>query len=341
MASGANETNDVLVLARVPQGDAVPDDFRVEQRPMPTVGPGQLLVRTQYVSVDAALRLIVRDSSDFLFRVRPGDLVHGTVAGDVVESRHPDFPVGTLVQGSLGVQRFAVSDGSGLERCDPTIAPLSQWLGPLGVSGLTAYFAITEECRPQPGQTVLVTGAAGAVGSIAGQLARLAGARTIGVTGSAAKCRWLVDELGYDVALDYHSPTFRAELERAAPERIDSVFDNVGGDVLDEALRLIGMRGCVLLCGSTSQYPAEVMRGPANYIWLGTMRARLQGFVVFDYAARYDEGRARLARFAAEGKLKLPEHFIDGGIERFPHALQAMFRGENRGKTLLRLPGAG
>jgi hypothetical protein len=338
MTTGANRRNRALFLGRVPEGEAGPEDFVARDIDVPVPGDGEVLVRARYVGLDAALRLIVRDSSDFLFRVKPGDLVHGSVAGEVVESRHPAFRPGDTVTGSLGVQRYAVASGDSLERCDTALAPLSSWLGPMGVSGLTAYFAMFEECKPQPGQTVLVNGAAGAVGSIAGQLAKLAGARTIGITGSAEKCRWLVDELGYDVAIDYHAPDFRQQLEAAAPERIDSIFDNVGGRVLDESLRLIGMKGCVLLCGSTSQYPQAEMQGPANYIWLGTMRARLQGFVVFDYAARYDEGRRRLAQFARTGRLKLPEHIVDGDIGDFGAALRDLYRGANKGKMVLRLP---
>jgi NADPH-dependent curcumin reductase CurA len=338
MSLGASVRNQALHLARVPAGVAGPGDFEVRESEVPRPAEGQLLVRSEFVGLDAALRLIVRDSSDFLFRVRPGDLVHGSVAGTVVESRHPDYRAGDAVVGSLGVQRYALSDGRGLERCDTGVAPLSSWLGPMGVSGLTAYFAMFDACKPQPGQTVLVNGAAGAVGSIAGQLARLAGARTLGLTSSAEKCGWLVEELGYDVALDYRAPDFRAQLERAAPERLDVIFDNVGGPVLDESLRLIAMRGCVLLCGSTSQYSAEHMSGPANYIWLGTMRARMQGFVVFDYADRYAEGRRRLAAFAKAGRIRLPEHIVDGDIRDFPSAFQRLYRGENKGKMVLRLP---
>ena len=341
MPRATSERNATLHLARVPSGEAGPGDFEVRESAIPKPRAGEVLIRTHYIGIDAALRLIVRDSSDFLFRVKPGDAVHGSGAGEVVESRHPDYRAGDAVTGSFGIQRYAISDGRGLERCDTALAPLSTWLGPMGVSGLTAYFAMFDECKPQPGQTVLVTGAAGAVGSIAGQLARLAGARTIGLTSTEEKCRWLESELGYHVAINYRAPDFREQLGRAAPERIDAIFDNVGGAVLDESLRLIGMRGCVLLCGSTSQYPAETMQGPSNYIWLGTMRARMQGFVVFDYAARYDEGRRRLASFAKAGLLKMPEHVVRGDVSDFPAALRSLYRGENKGKMVLRLPAAG
>lgn len=329
-----------LHLKRVPEGLAGPGDFEVRETEIPRPGDGEVLVRAHYFGLDAALRLIVRDSKDFLFRVEPGDLVRGSMAGEVIESNNPDYSVGDLVLASSGVQNYAISNGSDLERCDTSQAPLGSWLGGFGVSGLTAYFAITEECKPQPGQTVVVNGAAGAVGSIAGQIARLAGARTIGITSSDEKCRWLTEELKYDHAINYKAGNLYDQLAEAAPERIDVIFDNVGGDILDESLRLIGMRGVVLLCGSTSQYAAEHMTGPDNYIWLGTMRARMQGFVVFDYADRYEEARRRMARWIKDGQLKLPEYVVDGDIGDYPEAFLQLYQGANRGKMLLRLPAA-
>ncbi len=334
------QPNQQLILKRYPEGVAGPEDFEVRTSPIPETGPGQVLIRNHYLSVDAALRLIVRDSDEFLFRVKVGDLVHGSAAGEIIESNHPDFSVGDFVNGSVGVQEYTLSDAQGLERCDLSQAPLSAWLGGFGVSGLTAYFALINECKPQPGQTVVVNGAAGAVGSMAGQIAKLAGAHTIGITSSAAKCMWLTQTLGYDVAINYNDSNWFEQLTAAAPDRIDVIFDNTGGDILDESLRLINMRGTVLLCGSTSQYSQETMRGPANYIWLGTMRARLQGFVVFDYADQYAQARARLSRWLAEGKLTLPEHAVPGTVADFPKVFKAMYEGENLGKTLVRLPAA-
>lgn len=333
-------SNQQLFLARIPQGIAGPADFEVREAPIPALKANELLIETHYVGVDAALRLITRDSDEFLFRVRPGDMVRGSIAGRVIESNNPAFRVGEFVNGSLGVQRYAVSDGSGLERCDVKQAPLAAWLGGFGVSGLTAYFAMFEACKPQPGQTVLINGAAGAVGSMAGQFAKLAGARTIGIAGGPEKCRWLVEELGYDVAIDYRQADWYQRLAEAAPDRLDVIFDNVGGDIMDKSLKLIGMNGIVLLCGSTSQYAAEDMKGPANYIWLGTMRARLQGFVVFDYAHRYAEARKRMSKWIASGQLKLPSHEETGDIGDFGAVFEKLYRGANRGKMLLKTPAA-
>lgn len=332
--------NKQVLLKRVPEGVAGPDDFEARPAPVPEPGPGQLLVEAHYLQLEAALRLIVRDSKDFLFRVKPGDLIRNTVAGVVQRSEHPDFKAGDAVLAPIGVQRLGVVDASAVQRCNTDLAPLPRWLGGLGITGLTAYFAMFTECRPQPGQTVVVNGAGGAVGSIAGQLAKLAGARVIGITGSDEKCKWLVDELGFDAAINHHKGNLHDQLAEAAPDRIDIIFDNVGGDILDASLRLIALHGMVLLCGSTSQYTQTEMAGPKEYIWLGTMRARMQGFVVFDYADQYDLARKRLAAWADSGAIKFPETIIDGDVDDFPAAFQQLYNGVHRGKLLLRLPPA-
>ena len=342
MSTGQNgRVNKQVLLKKVPTGISGPDDFEVKESVVAELGDGEVLVEAHYFGVDAALRLIVRDSDEFLFRVKPGDIVHGNAAGRIIESRNEKFSEGDYVLASGGVQNYFISDGEGLEPVDVSQAPLAAWLGGFGVSGLTAYFAITEECKPQPGQTVLINGAAGAVGSIAGQICKLAGAKVIGLTGSTEKCNWLVDELGYDVAINYRDNDWYEQLVAAAPDRLDVIFDNVGGTILDESLKLIGMHGVVLLCGSTSQYTEDEMVGPNNYIWLGTMRARMQGFVIFDYADRYPEARSRMAKWIDDGSLKVPSHEIRGDVDAFPKAFQQLYEGKNLGKMLVRLPAAG
>ena len=337
----SNEAHNAQVyLKQVPEGLLGADDFEVRDAPVPAPAEGEILIRTHYLSVDAALRLIVRDSDDFLFRVKPGDLVHDTVAGEIIASNNPAFAVGDFVTGPLGVQNYGVSDGDGLEKVDTSLAPLPSWLGGFGVSGLTAYFAIFDECQPEPGKTVVINGAAGAVGSMAGQFAKIAGARVIGITSTDEKCRWLVEEAGYDHAINYKKGDLYDQLVAAAPDRIDVIFDNVGGSILDESLRWIAMRGVVLLCGSTSQYAEDEMKGPANYIWLGTMRGRLQGYVVFDYANRYGEARAQMSTWMADGRLKLFDHIIDGDVGDFGDVFRRLYEGENRGKMIIRLPAA-
>lgn len=330
--------NKQLILAKHPEGITDIDDFSIQELEIGEIKDGELLIETHYVGVDAALRLIVRDSDEFLFRVQPGDIIHANIAGKVIVSNNSEFEVGEFVNGSLGVQSFAISDGSDLEKCNIDLAPLGSWLGGFGVSGLTAYFALFDECKPQPGQTVLITGAAGAVGTMAGQLAKLAGAKVIGTTSSQDKCKWLIDELGYDAAINYNDHDWYEQLEREAPNRINIIFDNTGGFVMNESLKLIAMHGVVLLCGSTSQYSKETMDGPSNYIWLGSMRARLQGFVIFDYADRYSEARENMSNWINSGLLKIPEHCCDGDINDFPEVFGNLFKGKNLGKMLLKLP---
>ncbi len=338
MNDGRNErVNTQLVLRNVPQGLTEIDDFETREVALTDLEPGQVMVEAQFVGVEAALRLIVRDSDEFLFRVKPGDIVRGTVAGKVVESRDASVKVGDAVLVGNGVQKYTVCDAAEVEKCDLEQAPLGAWLGGFGVSGLTAYFAVFSECKPQPGQTVLINGAAGAVGSIAGQLCKLAGARVIGLTSSKKKCDWLVNDLGDDIAINYNDGGWFQQLQDNAPDRLDVIFDNVGGHLLDESLKLIGMKGIVLLCGSTSQYAAEEMSGPSNYIWLGTMRARMQGFVIFDYEDHYPDARRRMATWVKDGSLKLPLHEVSGTIGDFPKAFRGMYEGENLGKMLLKL----
>jgi len=332
--------NHQLYLKQVPEGLAGPEDFEVKEAPVPEIGAGEVLVQSHYLSVDAALRLIMQDSDDFLFRVEPGDLVRGSVAGEVVESNNPNFSMGDQVTGSLGVQNYSVSDGEGLEKCDLAIAPLPSWLGGFGVSGLTAYFAMMDVCKPMAGKTVLVNGAAGAVGSIAGQIARINGARVIGVTSSAEKCRWLTEDLGFDVAINYNDGDIYEAMLAAAPDRIDAVFDNVGGEILNQSLRLIGLRGVVLLCGATSQYTEEEVTGPSNYIWLGTMRASMHGFVVYDYAEQFEEARQQMSAWVNAGELIMRDNPVDGDVDDYPSVFKQLYQGGNRGKMLVRLPAA-
>jgi NADPH-dependent curcumin reductase CurA len=340
MTTGRNDSNKQLYVRSTPAGEAGPEHFEVREAPVPVPADGEVLIESHFLSMDAALRLLLRNSTDFLFRLAPGDLVRNTVAGRVVASRHPDFAPGDSVIAPVGVQSMGLAAGADVEKCDTTQAPLATWLGGFGISGLTAYFATFAECRPQPCDTVVINGAAGAVGSMAGQFAKLAGARVIGIAGSDDKCHWLENVLGFDRAINYREGNLYDQLKAAAPDRIDFVFDNVGGPILDESLRWLAMHAKVLLCGSTSQYGAEAIAGPSQYIWFGTMRAALQGFVVYDYRDRFAEARRHMARWLAEGRLQLPQHVVDGDIEDFPAAFRQFYRGAGRGKMLLRLPAA-
>jgi hypothetical protein len=240
----------------------------------------------------------------------------------------------------LGVQRYAISDGTGLARVDTTLAPGPVHLGVLGITGLTAYFGLLDIGRPEPGQTVVVSGAAGAVGSVVGQIARIKGCRAVGIAGGPEKCEWLTEELGFDAAIDYKRGDLRAQLREHTPDGVDVYFDNVGGEILDEVLRRLARGARVAICGAISQYNAEQPpRGPANYMQLLVMRASMTGFLVFDFAKRYAEGVAQLAEWLRAGELRSREDVVRGGLERFPDVFLMLFRGENTGKLVLELTG--
>jgi NADPH-dependent curcumin reductase CurA len=259
--------------------------------------------------------------------------------GRVTDSNHPDYEVGEHVYGVFGVQRYAVSDGRGVTRVDTKLAPAPVHLGVLGLSGLTAYFGLLDIGRPEPGQTVVVSGAAGSVGSIAGQIARIKGCRAVGIAGGPDKCRWLVEELGFDAAVDYKAGDLRSQLKEAAPDRVDVFFDNVGGEVLDEVLRRLARGARVVISGSVSQYNAtEAPRGPANYMQLLVMRASMTGFVIFDFADRYGEGVAQLGEWLRSGELRSREHVVEADVDGFPDVLLGLFRGDNMGKLVIELP---
>jgi hypothetical protein len=238
----------------------------------------------------------------------------------------------------FGVQRYAISDGRGIRAVDTSLAPAPVHLGVLGMTGLTAYFGLLDIGRPEPGQTVVVSGAAGAVGSVVGQIARIKGCRTVGIAGGPEKCAWLVEELGFDAAIDYKGGDVRAELRRHTPDGVDVYFDNVGGETLDEVLRRIARGARVVICGAISQYNAEQPpKGPANYMQLLVQRATMTGFLVFDFAERYAEGIAQLAEWLSAGELQSREHVVRGGLEQFPDVFLRLFRGENTGKLVLQL----
>jgi NADPH-dependent curcumin reductase CurA len=266
-----------------------------------------------------------------------GEVMRAGGIGRVIDSRHAGYPVGELVSGVFGVQRYAVSDGQGARRVDTSLAPAPVHLGVLGMTGLTAYFGLLDIGRPQAGQTVVVSGAAGAVGSVVGQIARIKGCRVVGIAGGPEKCAWLVDELGFDAAIDYKRGELRADLRRHAPDGVDVYFDNVGGETLDEVLRRLARGARVVICGAISQYNATEPRGPANYMQLLVERASMTGFLVFDFAPRYDEAIAQLAQWLRAGELRSREEVVAGGLEEFPEVFLRLFRGENTGKLILQL----
>jgi NADPH-dependent curcumin reductase len=292
----------------------------------------------EYISLDPAMRAWMNAGRSYVPPLEIGELMRAAGIGRVIESRHPDYAVGDEVFGVFGVQRYAVSDGTGARKIDTSLAPAPVYLGALGLSGLTAYFGLLDIGRPEPGQTVVVSGAAGSVGSLVGQIARIKGCRAVGIAGGPEKCAWLVDELGFDAAIDYKAGEVREQLREHTPDRVDVYFDNVGGDVLDQVLLRLARGARVVISGSVSQYNAtEPPRGPANYMQLLVMRSSMTGFVIFDYADRYPEGAAQLAKWLSSGELRSREHIVHGDVAQFPDVLLGLFRGENTGKLVLAL----
>jgi hypothetical protein len=325
-------------LAARPVGLPKASDWDYVEEPASEPGDGEFAVEIEYVSLDPAMRGWMNEARSYVPPVGIGEVMRAGGVGRVTGSRHPDFQDGELVSGMFGVQRYAASDGRGVRKVDPSLAPVPVHLGALGMTGLTAYFGLLDLGRPEPGQTVVVSGAAGAVGSVAGQIARIKGCRTVGIAGGAEKCAWLVEELGFDAAIDYKRGELRAELRRHAPDGVDVYFDNVGGETLDEVLRRIARGARVVICGAISQYNAEQPPcGPANYMQLLVQRATMAGFLVFDYAERYPEAVAQLAEWLRSGELQSREDVVRAGLEQFPEVFLRLFRGENTGKLILQL----
>lgn len=328
-------------LAARPVGLPKPSDWEYVEEPAAEPDDGQFQVELEYVSLDPAMRGWMNEARSYVPPVGIGEVMRAGAIGRVTKSRHPDFQAGDLVSGMFGVQRYAVSDGRAVRPVDTSLAPAPVHLGVLGMTGLTAYFGLLDLGRPEPGQTVVVSGAAGAVGSVVGQIARIKGCRTVGIAGGPEKCAWLVEELGFDAAIDYKRGDLRAELRRHTPDGIDVYFDNVGGETLDEVLRRIARGARVVICGAISQYNAEEQpRGPANYMQLLVQRASMKGFLVFDFADRYPEAIAQLAAWLRAGELQSREDVVRGGLEQFPEVFLRLFRGENTGKLILELTGS-
>lgn len=323
-------------LAERPADKLTASNWQIVEEPKPVADEGQFVVRVDYLSIDPAMRTWMNAGRSYVPPVQIGAVMRALGVGQVVESRHPGFTVGDDVSGIFGVQRYALSDGTEVNTIDTALAPAPVYLSALGISGLTAYFGLLDVGKPEPGQTVLVSGAAGSVGSIVGQIAKIKGCRAVGVAGGGDKCRWLVDEAGFDAAIDYKTADVRAELKAHAPDGVDVYFDNVGGTTLEAALNRLARGARVVLCGAVSQYN-DTARGPSNYMQLLVARASMTGFVIFDYAQRYPEGVAQLAKWIKSGELRSHEQIEHGGVGDFPDALAKLFRGENTGKLILAL----
>jgi hypothetical protein len=323
-------------LARRPQGEVQPGDWEHTSEELRAPADGEFAARTLVISLDPAMRGWLDDRPSYLPPVALGAVMRANSVVEVTESRHPDFQPGDHLVGAFGVQSHVVSDGRGARRVDLGTAPAATYLGALGMTGLTAYFGLFEVGALQDGETVVVSGAAGAVGSVAGQIAKIKGCRVIGIAGGPEKCRLLTDELGFDAAIDYREGDVARALRRHCPDGIDVYFDNVGGEILDAALANLAMHARVVICGAISQYNSAP-RGPQNYMMLLVRRSRMQGYLVFDYADSYAAALTELAGWVADGSLKVFEHVVRGTVDDFPDTLQMLFRGENVGKLVLEL----
>src|SRR5271165_1806251 len=325
-------------LAARPQGIVENSDFQWREEAVPALEDGQVLVRNIYLSLDPSNRVWMNDADSYLPKLPLGAIMRGGAIGVVEESKNPKFTTGDIVQGLLNWQEFAVSDGSGLTKL-PSIpgVPLTAFQGLLGHIGFTAYFGLFDIGQPKPGETLVVSAAAGAVGSIAGQMGKIAGCRVVGIAGSAEKCEWLTGELAFDAAVNYKKEPVRVGLRRSCPNGIDIDFENVGGDILEAVLSQINLNARIVVCGMISQYnTGGTMRGPANFGTILVKRARVQGFIVFDYASRYPEAAAKIIEWLKEGKLKYRVDLVDG-LRTAPTALNRLFDGANIGKLLVKL----
>jgi len=333
-----SDTNHQVRLAARPSGLPERSDWSFTEEPVPTPGPGEFTVAVSYLSLDPAMRGWMNAGASYIEPVEIGAVMRAGGVGRVSASEHPGFNVGDHVYGELGIQEHALSDGKGVIKVDPSLAPLPTFLGTLGMTGLTAYFGLLDVAGVKEGETVVVSGAAGAVGSVAGQIAKIKGARVIGIAGGREKCEWLLDDLGFDAAIDYKTDDVRGALREHAPDRVDVYFDNVGGEILDAALTRLARGARVVICGAVSQYNAtDGVRGPANYLSLLVARASMIGFVIFDYAPRFGEAIGELAGWMREGVLLSREDIVEGGVSAFPDALLELFSGANIGKLVLRV----
>jgi len=329
-------TNHKFLLAARPVGMPKRSDWTYLEEPVGEPKEGQFLVQVLYISLDPAMRGWMNEGRSYVPPVGIGELMRALGVGIVKASRHPRFAVGDHVSGQFGVQEYALSDGQKVMKIDPKAAPLPKYLSALGMVGMTAYFGLLDTGQPKPGETVVVSAAAGAVGSLVGQIAKIQNCRAVGIAGGAAKCRYVIDDLGFDAAIDYKSEDVRASLRKHSPDGIHVYFDNVGGTILEAALANLARGARIVICGAISQYNSGSVTGPRNYMSLLVNRASMKGMLSFDYADRFTQARAQMAAWMAAGKLKSREHIVEG-LATFPETLLKLFTGENDGKLMLKV----
>ena len=329
------QTYQRIVLAARPQGGVAPTDFRLETVPVPEIDEGQLLVRNHYLSLDPYMRMRMEDIKSYAAPQAIDEVMIGGTVGEVIASKHPKFAVGDKVVGMLGWSEMGVSDGSMLKKVDSTQIPLSAYLGIVGMPGMTAWYGLNQILQPKPGQTIAVSAASGAVGSVVGQLAKLQGCRVIGIAGGKAKCQLVIDSFGFDACVDYKAGNLFRDIKAAAPDGIDGLFENVGGVVMDASLNQMNPFGRVALCGMISGYDGQPMPVHALHKVL-SMRLMVQGFIVSEHLELWPQGLSELGQLVATKKLNYRETIAEG-LAAAPEAFIGMLRGKNIGKQLVKL----
>lgn len=329
--------NKQLKFVKRPVGLPDPNTFQLEENPIPEISKGQVLIRQHYVSLDPAMRGWMNNMKSYIEPMQIGDVMRAGSIGEVVDSKHEHFKKGMVLSGWGGVQQYVATDGKGWYPVDTSLAPMPTYIGTLGMPGMTAYFGLLEVGQLKEGDTVVVSGAAGAVGSIVGQIAKIKNCKVVGIAGGSEKCSYLTEQLGFDGAVDYKNDNIKTKIRRLCPNGIDVYFDNVGGDILDIALAQLSRGARVVICGAISQYNnTTAIKGPSNYLSLLVNRASMKGFVVFDYKDSYQEAAQQMGQWISNGELKAKEDIYEG-IENFYETFLRLFSGEKLGKLVLKI----
>jgi NADPH-dependent curcumin reductase CurA len=330
--------NQQQILTHRPVGMPTSDTWTLTETEVPALKEGEVLIRNHYVSLDPAMRGWMNDARSYIPPVQLGEVMRAGTVGEVIKANnHPQFKVGDVLSGWGGVQEYTVTDGANYYQVDTRLAPMPTYIGTLGMPGMTAYFGILEVGKLKDGDVVVVSGAAGAVGSVVGQIAKIKGCKVVGIAGGPDKCRYVVEELGFDACIDYKNDSVADGLKEHCPKGLDVYFDNVGGEILDHCLARLKLNARIVICGAISQYNnRDNVQGPKNYLSLLVNRASMQGMVVFDYAPKYGEAARQMGQWMAEGKLKSREDVYEG-IENFYDTFVRLFSGEKKGKLVLKV----
>lgn len=331
------QKNKQLILQKRPLGLPEQDTWKLIETSIPEIQEGEFLIHCEYISLDPAMRGWINAGKSYIAPVELNEIMRAGGVGKIIKSKHPDFKVGEFVYGQTGVQQFKIANGKDWYKVDPNLAPLPKYLGVLGMPGMTAYFGILDVGELKEGDTVLVSGAAGAVGSVVGQIAKIKNCKVVGIAGNAEKCKYIVEELGFDDAINYKTDNIKNRLKELFPNGINVYFDNVGGEILEYALENLAMHARVVICGAISQYNNKTpIKGPSNYLSLLVNRASMKGMVVFDYAKDYNKAAQQIGQWMMQGKLKSKEDIYEG-IENFHETFLRLFSGKKAGKLILKV----